>query len=107
MRPSKARSELSVGLVCHMRWVTYDAPCTCGLVVKHTRWEPDAGKPHVRFVRGAHSNMCPYRDLYLPNWSGSRLPLALNAAAIGVEHLNGSQAQGLEWKVPCPAVECV
>jgi len=26
MRPSKARSELSVGLVCHMRWVTYDAP---------------------------------------------------------------------------------
>jgi hypothetical protein len=35
MRPSKARSELSVGLVCHLRWVTYDAPCTCGLVVKH------------------------------------------------------------------------
>jgi hypothetical protein len=27
MRPSKARSELSVGLVCNMRWVTYDAPC--------------------------------------------------------------------------------
>jgi hypothetical protein len=27
MLPSKARSELSVGLVCHTRWVTYDAPC--------------------------------------------------------------------------------
>jgi hypothetical protein len=52
MWPSKARSELSVGLVCHMRWVTYDAPCTCGLVVKHSRWKPDAGKPHVRFCAG-------------------------------------------------------
>ena len=24
MRPSKARSELSVGLACNLRWVTYE-----------------------------------------------------------------------------------
>jgi hypothetical protein len=59
---SKTRSELSVGLVCHVRWVTYDAPRTGGLVVTHPRWKPDAGKPHVRFCAGAHSDMCPYRD---------------------------------------------
>jgi hypothetical protein len=27
-------------------------PCTCGLLVTHPRWEPDAGKPHVRFCAG-------------------------------------------------------
>jgi hypothetical protein len=69
MRPSKARSELSVGLVCHVRWVTYDAPCTCGLVVKHPRWKPDAGKPHVRFCAGY---MCPYpRFVLAPHWQCS------------------------------------
>jgi hypothetical protein len=37
--------------------------------VKHPRWEPYAGKPHVRFCAGgALSNGRPYRDhLYLPN----------------------------------------
>src|SRR5689334_2845015 len=29
--------------------------------VTHPRWEPYAGKPHVRFCAGAHSNGRPYR----------------------------------------------
>ena len=36
--------------------------------VRHPRWEPYAGKPHVRFCAGARSNARPYRDcicLYL------------------------------------------
>jgi RNA-directed DNA polymerase len=27
-------------------------PRTCGLLVTYPRWEPDAGKPHVRFCAG-------------------------------------------------------
>ena len=34
--------------------------------VKYPRWKPYAGKPHVRFCAGAHSNMRPYRD---PTWN--------------------------------------
>ena len=30
--------------------------------VKHPRWEPYAGKPHVRFCAGAPSNARPYRN---------------------------------------------
>jgi RNA-directed DNA polymerase len=30
--------------------------------VRHPRWEPHAGKPHVRFCGGALSNERPYRD---------------------------------------------
>ncbi len=30
--------------------------------VRHPRWEPDAGKPHVRFYAGALINGRPYRD---------------------------------------------
>jgi len=30
--------------------------------VTHPRWEPYAGKPHVRFCAGALSNERPYRD---------------------------------------------
>jgi RNA-directed DNA polymerase len=30
--------------------------------VTHPRWEPYAGKPHVRFCAGACSNARPYRD---------------------------------------------
>ena len=30
--------------------------------VRHPRWEPYAGKPHVRFCAGAWGNPCPYRD---------------------------------------------
>jgi len=30
--------------------------------VKHPRWEPDAGKPPVRFCAGARGNPRPYRD---------------------------------------------
>jgi hypothetical protein len=28
----------------------------------HPRWEPDAGKPHVRICAGALGNERPYRD---------------------------------------------
>ena len=47
MRPSKARSELSVGLVCHLRWVTYEGAVHLRPLVTHPRWKPDAGKPPV------------------------------------------------------------
>jgi hypothetical protein len=30
--------------------------------VKHPRWQPYAGKPHVRFYAGGPSNGRPYRD---------------------------------------------
>ena len=30
--------------------------------VRHPRWEPDAGMPHVRFCAGVPSNGHPYRD---------------------------------------------
>ena len=31
--------------------------------VTHPRWEPYAGKPHVRFCAGARGNSRPYREL--------------------------------------------
>jgi hypothetical protein len=52
MWPSKTRSELSVGLVCHVRWITFDAPPTCGSVVTHPRWEPMRESRTAGFVRG-------------------------------------------------------
>jgi hypothetical protein len=30
--------------------------------VKHPKWEPDAGMPHVRFCAGVPSNGHPYRN---------------------------------------------
>src|ERR1700691_4693428 len=37
MRPSKARSELSVGLACHLRWVTYEDSVHFAACSSHTR----------------------------------------------------------------------
>ena len=34
--------------------------------VKHPRWEPYAGVLHVRIMRGALGNGCPYRDQRMP-----------------------------------------
>ena len=42
-----------------MRWATYGTPRNCGQAVKHPRWEPDAGKPHVRFCGGALQSESP------------------------------------------------
>ena len=56
MRPSKARSELSVGVshaLGHIRRAVH-----FGLVVKHPRWKPDAGKPQVRFCAGGRIAIC-------------------------------------------------
>jgi hypothetical protein len=39
MRPSKARSELSVGLACHMRWVTYEG----AVHLRPARHTPEVG----------------------------------------------------------------
>ena len=76
MRPSKARSELSVGLACHLRWVTYEEAVHFAAGSSHTRGGSRMRESRTSgFVRGAHSNMCPYRDPYKPdaekanNWS--------------------------------------
>jgi hypothetical protein len=39
MRPSKTRSELSVGLVCHVRWVTYEG----AVYLRPARHTPEVG----------------------------------------------------------------
>ena len=39
MRPSKARSELSVGLACHLRWVTYEG----AVRLRPARHTPEVG----------------------------------------------------------------
>jgi hypothetical protein len=63
MRPSKARSELSVGLACHLRWVTYEEAVHFAAGSSHTRGGSRMRESRTSgFVRGAHSNMCPYRD---------------------------------------------
>ena len=47
MRTSKARTGLRTRLACHRRWSVYG-----NFAVTHPRWEPYAGKPHVRFCAG-------------------------------------------------------
>ena len=47
MRTSKARTGLRTRLACHRRWSVYG-----NFAVTHPRWEPYAGKPHVRIWAG-------------------------------------------------------
>ena len=67
MRASKARSEHSVGLACHRRWAAYGKPS----MFPARRHTPEVGAvcgkaARTGSVRGAHSNMRPYRDPNLP-----------------------------------------
>ena len=63
MRPSKARSELSVGLACHMRWVTYEG----AVHLRPARHTPEVGAGCGKAARpvlcGGRIVICvPYRD---------------------------------------------
>jgi hypothetical protein len=42
-----ARAGLRAGQACPLDWTVYGH-----FAVKHPRWEPDAGMPHVRFCAG-------------------------------------------------------
>ena len=58
MRTSKARSEHSVGFACHRRWGRIRQAVYSRLAVKHPRWEPYAGKPHVPALCGGRIVIC-------------------------------------------------
>ena len=45
--PAQARTGLRARLACQRRWSVYG-----NFAVTHPRWEPYAGKPHVRFCAG-------------------------------------------------------
>jgi hypothetical protein len=47
MRTSTTRTGLRTRLACQRRWSVYG-----DVAVTHPRWEPYAGKPHVRFCAG-------------------------------------------------------
>ena len=51
MRISKARAGHRAGQACHRRWTAY-GEWQGNLAVTHPRWEPYAGKPHVRLCAG-------------------------------------------------------
>jgi hypothetical protein len=40
------------GQACHRRWSAYGKPQENSGSPSHPRWEPYAGKPHVRFCAG-------------------------------------------------------
>ena len=43
----------STGKACPKRWATYGKSLSERFAVKHPRWEPYAGNPHVRICAGA------------------------------------------------------
>ena len=52
-RAGKAHTGHSTGNVCHKRWNAYGGLArTQQPAVTHPRWEPYAGKPHVRIYAG-------------------------------------------------------
>jgi hypothetical protein len=52
--------------------------------VTHPRWEPYAGKPHVRFCAGALSNRRSYRVGDSSGENGSHQPLSCRKTASGL-----------------------
>jgi hypothetical protein len=63
--------------------------------VKHPRWEPYAGKLHVRICAGALSNGRPYRARH---WT---YPVALKAYAYRMKRLDGQAPYAFHFIAPC------
>ena len=64
--PAKHVPDSEPGIACHRRWSVYGN----FVAVTHPRWEPYAGKPHVRICAGGVS--CNARPLYVADCLANR-----------------------------------
>ena len=75
MRPSKARSELSVGLACNLRWVTYEGAVHLRPARHTPEVEAGCGKAARPVLCGGRIAICvPTAILISKEWATADIP---------------------------------